>query len=216
MTTSEWVLRRELVAAAQRLASQGLMPGPSGNLSARLDAERVLIVPSGVPKARLQPEELLVVNLEGQVLKGRRDLKPTSEWPMHLEAYRQRSDIGAVVHAHPAGAVALTLAGIGLDEPVLPEAVLLLGQVPTTAYATPSTAENQQAIAGLIGTHEVILLARHGALAVGRTVEEAVIRMEVLEHTAKTLLWAHLVSKPAPLGPEDVAKLEAVRAVYGR
>ncbi len=216
MRDETWTLRRQLIAAARRMAAQGLMPGPSGNLSARLDAERVLIVPSGVPKAALQPEELLIVDLEGRVLGGRRDLKPTSEWPMHLEVYRRRPDVGAVAHAHPAGAVALTLAGIRLDEPVLPEAVLLLGSVPTTAYATPSTPENREAIAGLIGEHDVILLARHGALAVGRTVEEAVMRMEVLEHTAKTLLWAHLAGKPAPLPPEAVAKLEAVRAVYGK
>ncbi len=216
MTDRAWVLRRQLVAAARRMTAQGLMPGPSGNLSARLDAERVLIVPSGVPKAALQPEELLIVDLEGRVLAGRRDLKPTSEWPMHLEVYRRRGDVGAVVHAHPAGAVALTLAGVRLDEPILPESVLLLGDVPTAAYATPSTPENREAIAGLIDAHDVILLARHGALAVGRTVEEAVTRMEVLEHTAKTLLWAHLVGKPTPLPPEAVARLEAVRAVYGK
>ncbi len=216
MNEKAWVLRRQLVAAARRLTARGLMPGPSGNLSARLDAERVVIVPSGVPKAALQPEELLVVDLEGRVLEGRHDLKPTSEWPMHLEAYRRRSDIGAVVHTHPAAAVALTLADIRLDEPVLPEAVLLLGAVPTAPYATPSTPENREAIAGLIGRHNVILLARHGALAVGRTLPEAVQRMEVLEHTAQTLLWAHLVGKPAPLPAEAVAKLEAVRAVYGK
>ncbi len=211
-----WVLRRELVAAARRLDAQGLLPGPSGNLSARLEGDRVLVVPSGVPKGRLQPEELLVVNLQGDVLEGIRGLKPTSELPMHLEVYRRRADVGAVVHAHPAASVALTVAGISLSEPVLPEAVLLLGDVPTTAYATPSTPENQEAIAEWIDDHDVILLARHGSLTVGRTVEEAVMRLEVLEHTARTLLWAYMVGKPAPLPPEAVAKLHAVRESYGK
>ncbi len=211
-----WVLRREIVAAARRLHEQGLLPGPSGNLSARLDDERVLVVPSGVPKARLQPEELLIVDLGGRVLAGMRGLKPTSELPMHLEVYRRRSDVAAVVHAHPAAAVALTLAGISLQEAVLPEAVLLLGEVPTTAYATPSTAENRGVVAAWIGQHDVILLARHGALTVGHTLNEAVTRMEVLEHTAQTLLWAHLVRRPEPLPPEAVEKLQRVRATYGR
>jgi len=210
------VLRRQIVAAAQRLDAQGLMPGPSGNLSARLDEERVLVVPSGVPKAALQPEELLVVTLGGEVVGGIKGMKPTSELPMHLEVYHRRPDVAAVVHAHPAASVALTLVGISLEEPVLPEAVLLLGEVPTTTYATPSTAENQDAIAEWIGTHDVILLARHGALTVGRTVTEAVVRMEVLEHTARTLLWAYLVGKPSPLPQDAVAKLWEVRRHYGR
>ncbi len=216
MQSNEWVLRREIVEAARRLDAQGLLPGPSGNLSARISAEQVLVVPSGVPKGRLQPEELLVVNLAGEVLKGMRGLKPTSELPMHLEVYRRRPDVGAVVHAHPAAAVALTVAGISLSEPILPEAVLLLGEVPTTAYATPSTPENQAAIAEWIADHDVILLARHGSLTVGRTVAEAAMRLEVLEHTAKTLLWAYMAGKPTPLPPEAVAKLQAVRAHYGK
>ncbi len=212
----EWVLRRQIVAAARRLHAQGLMPGPAGNLSARVDEGRVLVVPSGVPKAGLQPEELLVVTLEGEVVSGIKGMKPTSELPMHLEVYRRRPEVGAVVHAHPAASVALTLAGVSLAKPVLPEAVLLLGEVPTTAYATPSTPENRTAIAKWIAEHDVILLARHGALTVGHTVEEAVVKMEALEHTAQTLLWAYLAGEPEPLSAEALAKLKEVRAHYGR
>ncbi len=214
--TDPLVLRRALVEAARRLDAQGLLPGPSGNLSARVDTKRVLVVPSAVPKGHLHPEELLVVNLEGEVLEGIRGYKPTSELPMHLEVYRRRPDVQAVVHAHPPASVALTLAGISLTEATLPEAVLLLGEVPTTDYATPSTAENQSAIAPWIEKHDVILLARHGSLTVGRTIEEAITRLEVLEHTAKTLLWAYMVREPSKLPPEAVAKLHAVREIYGK
>ncbi len=214
--TDSLMLRRALVQAARRLDAQGLLPGPSGNLSVRLDENRVLVVPSAIPKGRLQPEELLVVDLEGRILEGIRGLKPTSELPMHLEVYRRRAEIRAVVHAHPPASVALTLAGISLTEPILPEAVLVLGEVPTTEYATPSTPENQAVIAPLIENHDVILLARHGSLTVGRTLEEAVIRLEVLEHTAKTLLWAYMVREPSPLPPEALPKLQAVRESYGK
>ena len=216
MKRNVWVLRNEIVAAARRLADQGFLPGPSGNLSARITADQVLVVPSGVPKGKVQPEELLVVDLEGQVIEGIRGLKPTSELPMHLEVYRQRPDVGAVVHAHPAASVALTLAGISLAEPMLPEAVALLGEVPTTVYATPSTPENREAIAQWVGDHDVILLARHGSLTMGRTIEEAVVRLETLEHTAYTLLWAYTVGKPAPLPAEAVAKMYAVLESYGK
>ncbi len=211
-----WVLRREIIRAARRLDAQGFFPGTSGNLSARLDAHRVLLTPSGIPKGALQPEELLLVTLDGEVEQGMRGLHPTSEMPMHLEVYRQRPEVEAVVHAHPAAAVALTLAGISLEEPVLPEVLLLLGPVPTTAYATPSSVENQTAIAGLIGNHDALLLARHGSLTVGRSVAEAAQRLEVLEHAARTLIWGHLLGSVSPLPPEALAKLEAVRQAYAQ
>lgn len=212
----ELVLRRQIVAAARRLDERGLLPGSAGNLSARLEDGLVLVTPSAVPKARLQPEELLVVDLEGRVVRGIRSYRPTSELPMHLEVYRQRADAAAVVHAHPAASVALTLLGISLEEPILPEAVLMLGSVPTTDYATPSTPENREAIRRWIADHDVILLARHGAIALGRTVDEAATRIEVLEHTATTLVWAHILGKPSPLSAEDVAKLVRVRQTYGK
>lgn len=210
----EWVLRRDMIRIAHRLAAQGFFPSTSGNLSVRLSAERVLITPSGVPKSRLHPEELLIIDLEGTVQEGMRGLRPTTETPMHLEAYRQRPDIAAVVHAHPAAAVALTLAGISLEEPILPEVLLLLGPVPTTAYATPSSEENRRAIADLIRDHDVLLLARHGSLTVGRSLDEAAQRLEVLEHAAHTLLWAHMLGSVSPLPAEALNKLAAVREAY--
>lgn len=210
----EWALRHEMVRIAHRLAAQGFFPSTSGNLSARLSAKQVLITPSGMPKSRLQPEELLIIDLEGEIQEGMRGLRPSSETPMHLEAYRQRSDIAAVVHAHPAAAVALTLANISLEEPILPEVLLLLGPVPTTAYATPSSEENRLAIAGLIRDHDVLLLARHGSLTVGRNLDEAAQRLEVLEHAAHTLLWAHMLGSVSPLPAEALAKLIAVRQTY--
>jgi len=212
----EITLRRQIVAAARRLDALGMLPGSAGNLSARLGENLILVTPSAVPKATLQPEELLVTNLEGEVVRGIRSYRPTSELPMHLEVYRQRPDAIAVVHAHPAASVALTLLGISLQEPILPEAVLMLGEVPTTRYATPSTPENQKAIRQWIGKHDVILLARHGAIAVGHTVEEAATKMIVLEHTAQTLIWAHILGKPTPLSQENIEKLLKVRQTYGK
>jgi len=210
----EWVLRRDMIRVARRLAAQGFFPGTSGNLSARLSAGRVLITPSGIPKSRLQPEELLIIHLDGEVEQGMRGLRPTTETPMHLEVYRQRPEVAAVVHAHPAAAVALTLAEVSLEEPTLPEVLLLLGPVPTTAYATPSSEENRLAIADLIRDHDVLLLARHGSLTVGRSLDEAAQRLEVLEHAAHTLLWAHMLGAVAPLPAEALSKLAAIRQAY--
>ncbi len=212
--STDWVLRRQMIQVARRLDRAGFFPGPSGNLSIRLSAERFLVTPSGVAKGQLHPEELLIVDAQGQIVEGIRGMRPTSELPMHLEAYRRRPDIGAVVHAHPAACIALTLAGVDLTQPVLPEVVLLLGPVPTTPYATPSSEENRLAIADFIATHDALLLARHGSLTVGRTIEEAATRLEILEHAAQTLVWAQLLGGGTPLPPEAVRKLETIRAAY--
>jgi L-fuculose-phosphate aldolase len=108
-----------------------LVDGFSGNISARLDNQHILATPSGLAKGMLLPEQLIVIDLQGQVVEAAPGLRPTSELLMHLEAYRRRPDISAVVHAHPMTAIALTIAGVSLAECVIPEAIVVFGLVPT-------------------------------------------------------------------------------------
>lgn len=179
----------------------------SGNLSARLPDGNLLVTPAGADKSKLDPGQLLVVGLDGRLTARSADGQPTSELPMHLEVYRQRPDVGAVIHAHPVACVALSLVGISLDEPYIPEAIVMLGPVPTTAYATPSSSENRDAVAALIPEHNALILAHHGTLTVGRDLEEAYLRLEVLEHTARTLALAHQLGHPRPLSQGEIDKL---------
>ncbi len=209
------MLREQIVRVARRMQAEGYIAGAAGNLSARLDAERLLITPAGANKGELAPEALLVIDLEGNCLEGDGSCRPSSELPMHLEIYRRRPDVGAVVHAHPVHCVALSLVGVSLQTPYIPEALVLLGPVATTRYATPSSTENRDAIGGLIGEHDAIVLAHHGSLTVGRDVVEAFMRLEVLEHTAKTVALAHMVGQPRGLSQEAVEKLLDMRAGYG-
>lgn len=203
-------IRQQLVNIAAKMYSCGYITGYSGNLSARLPDGKLLVTPAGVCKGELSPEQLLLVdpNTSPNVLFTDKHL--TSELPMHLEVYHQRPDVGAVIHAHPSTCVALTLVGITLEEPFLPEAIVLLGSVPTAPYATPSSQENQVAISNLIGKHNAIILDHHGTLTVGKNLAEAYHRLEVLEHTACTLALAHLLGKPQPLSPQAVEKLYRV------
>lgn len=204
-------LRREIVSIAAKMYARGYIAGLAGNLSARLPDGGVLVTPAGAHKADLTPEQLLVVGEDGRVTRGAEELQPTSELPMHLEAYRRRPDVGAVIHAHPVACVALSLVGLGLDQPLIPESIVLLGEVPTTPYATPSSEENRQVIAGLIERHDALILARHGALTVGRDLAEAYHRLETLEHTAQIVALAHQLGEPRPLSPEALEKLRAMR-----
>lgn len=171
--------------------------------------------PSGLNKGKLTPNDLLIIDLNGNCISGDATCNPSSEVPMHLEVYRQRPDVGAVIHAHPITCVALSLVGISLQDPYIPEALVMLGPVPTTPYATPSSTENRDAIAGLIAQHDAIILAHHGSLTVGRNLDEAFTRLEILEHTAKTIALASQIGTPRKLAPQAVEKLLTVRQKMG-
>lgn len=160
---------------------KGYIDATSGNISARLDAHHVLITPGGVAKWLLSPDDLLVVDLDGNIQgKG----SPTSEMPMHLVCYQQREDIQGVVHAHPPHAVALTIAGIPVQQFIIPEAIVFLGLIPTLPYATPSSEENGERVRQFITQHDVLMLTNHGSLTVADSVWNAYLKLETLEHVA--------------------------------
>lgn len=181
--------------------------GLSGNLSARLPDGTLLVTPAGISKSDLKAEQLCILDPNGRPVDVPTGLEPTSELPMHLEVYRQRADVGGVIHAHPITCVALSLVGISLEEPIIPEALVVLGSVPTTRYATPSSEEDRDAIAGLIARHNAVILAYHGTLTVGRDLIEAYVRLETLEHVARTLAAAYQLGQPQRLSKEAVEKL---------
>jgi len=200
--------RMELIAVCQKLAKKDLIAATDGNVSCRVGDGRLLVTPSGKPKGGLKPIDLLLLDLHGEVLAGRE--KPSTEIRMHLEVYRRRADVGAIVHAHPPMLTAFTLAGIPFVAEALPEVWLTFGPVPTAPYATPCTAEVPEALAPFLEKHQAILLERHGSLTLGRTLNEAYLRLEKLEHAARILFFAYLLGNapPSPLSGEALAKLE--------
>jgi len=211
--TDEIALREVLCEAGRRLYARNLVAATDGNLSARLGPDRFLCTPSGVSKGYMTPDSLLLVDGAGEKLAG--EGRVSSELHTHLTAYHHRPDIGAVVHAHPPIATALSLAGIGMTLPLLPEVVLAFGGIPTAAYATPGSREGGEVIRGLIQQTDALLLDRHGALTVGEGVLDAYHKMEKVEHAAQIVFFARLLGEPKPLGPDAVARALALRAAYG-
>lgn len=132
------------------LYQRGYTVGHDGNVSLRLGEDQILVTPSGVGKGRLRPEMLVKCALSGEVLEG--DRHPSSETPMHLMVYRERSDVRAVVHAHPPMATAFAVCRRPLGERYLTETVSGLGEVPVAPFALPSTREVRTASAPLCGT----------------------------------------------------------------
>jgi L-fuculose-phosphate aldolase len=203
------VLRRDIVAVCQRLYQRGFIVGTEGNVSALEGPNQLWITPSGHHKGLLQPADLLLIDLQGQVLFG--NGRPSSETPMHLALYRCRPDIRAVVHAHPPLATALTVAGYRLEPPLLPEAVVALGEVPTIPYQMPTTWQFANDIGAVMRQAEAALLENHGSVAVGTTLQAAFNKMEIVERAAQILYLAKLLGRVQPLSPEAVTALQALR-----
>jgi L-fuculose-phosphate aldolase len=197
--------RKSMIEACRRLDQLGFVPATDGNLSVRLDHRRILITPSMVSKSCLKEGQLLICDMEGRVVAGKRS--PSSEMKMHLFAYQRRPEVRAVVHAHPPTATAFAAAGKALDNPVLPEVMLTVGMIPLARYATPSTTEVPRSLEPLIMEHNSILLANHGVLALGRSLSEALHRMERTEHFARVMAAAQALGGPAILNKGQIKKL---------
>ncbi len=215
----ETSLRQEIVLVGKLLYERGLIVATDGNISARLDDDRILITPSGLCKGLMTPDQLIIIDLAGRKVgpdtPANKDLKPTSEITMHLEAFKQRPDVLAVVHAHPPHAIALSIAGISLADCMLPEAIVFLGLTPTTPYATPSSEENARAIRQVITGHDALILQRHGSLTVGSSPLNAFYRTETLEQIARVTYLLHQLGGGPPLPPHQVEKLLQTRRAWG-
>jgi L-fuculose-phosphate aldolase len=214
MTTRlEEQLRAEIVEVGRRMYARGYVASNDGNISARLDDGRLLTTPTAVSKGYMTPDMMVVVDDEGHQLSGER--KASSELKMHLEIYRNRPDVNAVVHAHPPLATGFAVAGIPLTRAVLAEVITTLGSVPIAEYATPSTAELPEAVRKYIKAHDGMLLANHGAVTCGATVTAAYHKMETIEHFAKISLVARLLGREHLISRDEVERLQGLRGTYG-
>lgn len=206
-------LRREVLQVCERMYRRGLVAGTDGNVSVRLSKSHLLATPTGMSKGFLQPDDLVVCDMQGQHVQGKRRL--TTEIRIHLAAYAERLDVCAVVHAHPPYATAFAVANKTMDERIMPEAYIAVGKVALAVYGTPSTEELEESIRPTVAEHDAILLANHGAMTFGRDVTSAYHRMEALEQLARISALAHLVGEARQLTAEEIARLEAIRSVYG-
>jgi L-fuculose-phosphate aldolase len=206
-------LRADIVEIGRRMYARGYTASNDGNISVRLGSDRLLMTPKSVCKGFMTPDMMCVTDLEGRKLQGDRD--PSSEMLMHLEVYRQRSDVQAVVHAHPPTATGFAVAGIPLNRAVLAEVLTTLGSIPIAEYATPSTKELPEAVRQYIKAHDGMLLANHGALTVGADLYAAYFKMETIEHFAHISLVARMLGRENLISREEVERLQGLRGSYG-
>jgi len=206
---SRLAIAREICRAGRRLAERGLIAGTDGNIAARCGPDRVLVTPAGRDKGELAPGDLVEVDLGGRAIRG--ENRPSTELDLHLVIFAQRPDTGAVVHAHPPVATGFAVAGKMLGDGSLAELVTQFGMVPVAPYGAPGTPELAERVRPFVREHDAVLLANHGAVTLGATVEAACHRMESLEQGARILLVARLLGGARQLSPEEIARLVAPR-----
>ena len=199
-TVGRWIHQREYVAATD------------GNVSVRLDTQRVLATPTLMSKGMMEPDDLVIVDYHGNKVSGRRNA--SSEIAMHLLIYRRRPDVNAVVHAHPPTATGYAAAGLALNQALISEVVLALGCIPLAQYGTPGTPELSDALSPLVGSYDALLMANHGVVTYGADMLTAYMRMETVEHFARISLVTQLLGRQVLLSREEVEKLSEARQRY--
>lgn len=208
-------LRLDIVEVGRRLWTRGYVASNDGNISVRLPGDRLLVTPASVSKGFMTPDMMVVTDMEGRVVDAAPGRKPSSEILMHLVAYRHRPDVHAVVHAHPPLSTGFAVAGVPLDRAVLAEVVTTLGAIPIADYATPSTPALPAAVEPFVKTHDALLLANHGALALGADLFAAYYKMETIEHFARISLVARQLGREQLLSRDEVGRLQQLRDRYG-
>ena len=213
MPKTERELRQEIIEIGRLVYQKGWVAANDGNITVRLDDERLLCTPTGVSKGMMHPGDLVICDMKGNKILGR--LNGTSEIGMHLTVYNLRPDINAVVHAHPPVATGYATSGRALNEALLPEVIIGLGCVPLAGYGLPGTPELTAPLVPLIPKYEALLMANHGAVCYGEDLYKAFFKMETVEHYARIALVAELLGGATVLPRREVDKLLDARTRYG-
>ncbi len=207
-------MKQKIVEICRRLYERNLLAACDGNVSCRLEDGTILMTPTAMNKGFIQENDLALVTLDNQILFG----NPSGERLMHLEVYKRCPQAKAVVHAHPPTAIAWTVGQPELKElpsDCLSEIILAVGSIPIAAYARPGTLNMGEVLYPYLPQHRVMILARHGALSWGESLEEAYDGMERLEHSAQILKSAFELGGLHPLPKEEVAILREMRKDLG-
>jgi L-fuculose-phosphate aldolase len=206
--------KKKLVEICHKVYAKGFVAAYDGNISARTSNNTILITRSGICKGDVREKDIIEIDLNGKPISGNQ--KISTEHKIHLYVYKKRIEINAVVHCHPVYATIFALLGQGLEKHYLPEVLLTFGKVPVCKYATPSTKDVAKSLEPYINYSWAMLLENHGAITLGKSLDDAYFRMEKLEHAAKIIYLAKLLGKPRELSKNNINDiLKISKSTYG-
>lgn len=207
----EQAIKQQICLIGKRMYDSGFVAANDGNITVKLNERELITTPTGVSKGFMTPAMMIKVDLAGNVTMAHADWQPSSELKMHLQVYKDRPDVRAVVHAHPPYATTFAIARMPLNQPLVAEAIVALGCVPVAGYGTPSTNEIPAAVAPYLKNFDAVLLANHGALAWGADLITAYHKLESVEFYAKLTFLSRQLGCAQELTAGQIEKLYALK-----
>lgn len=210
---TEHQAREWICEIGRRVYAKGFAAANDGNISQRLSDKEVLCSPTMVCKGFLKPSDLCVVDLEGRQLRGQK--KRTSEILLHLAIYKARPEVKAVVHCHPPHATAFAIAHEPIPKCVLPEVEVFLGEVPMAVYETPGTQRFAETVLPYVRHCNTIILANHGTVSFGPTLENAYWNTEIVDAYCRMLILAKQLGRVNYFSDEQTRELLDLKKKLG-
>ncbi len=203
-----------IIDAARRMAKEQLVFGSWGNISLRIDPEKIIITPSGIDYDKMQCEDIVLIDHAGTILTGSQ--RPSSELPLHLAIYNERRDVHAIVHTHSIYATSFAIVQQPIP-PVVEDLVQIVGgAVEVAEYALPGTDELARNALAALADRNAVLLANHGVVGVASEITEALKICSLVEKTAQSVIFARLIGQVVELSQPDIETMHAFyREEYG-
>jgi len=206
-------IKQDMCEMGRRIYNRQFAAANDGNITVRVGENEVLCTPTQHCKGFLKPDDISLVDMTGKQLSGRK--KRSSEALLHLEIYRQRADIKSVVHCHPPHATAFAIAREPIPQCILPEVEVFLGDVPITKYETPGGQAFADTIIPFVNKTNIIILANHGTVSYGETVEQAYWWTEILDSYCRMLLLARQLGNVSYLSEGHSRELLELKDKWG-
>jgi L-fuculose-phosphate aldolase len=206
-------LKEEICDIGRRIYNKGFAAGNDGNISFRLGPNEVLCTPTQICKGFMKPSDLCIVDMEGKQLAGHR--KRSSEVLLHLTIMKERPDVKSVVHCHPPHATAFAVAREPIPQCVLPEVEVFLGDVPITRYETPGGQKFADTVKPFVQKSSVVILANHGTVSFGESVEKAYWWTEILDAYCRILMLAKDLGRVTYLTKNETQELLDLKKQWG-
>ncbi len=206
-------LKEEICDIGRRIYNKGFAAGNDGNISFRLGPNEVLCTPTMISKGFMKPSDLCIVDMEGNQLAGHR--KRSSEVLLHLTIMKERPDVKSVVHCHPPHATAFAVAREPIPQCVLPEVEVFLGDVPITRYETPGGQKFADTVKPFVQKSSVVILANHGTVSFGESVEKAYWWTEILDAYCRILMLAKDLGRVTYLTKDETQELLDLKKQWG-
>ena len=206
-------IKQDICEIGRRIYAKGFAAANDGNITVRIGENEVLCTPTLHCKGFLKPDDICTIDMTGKQLAGRK--KRSSEALLHLEIYKQRSDVKSVVHCHPPHACAFAVAREPIPQCVLPEVEVFLGDIPITKYETPGGQAFADTILPFVDKTNLIVLANHGTVSYGEDVERAYWWTEILDAYCRILILSKSIGRVNYFTEEKERELLKLKEQWG-